>query len=101
VRSDVTSGLRSIPGIGAHAGQVASALVQGNSPLTAAHGAPPAVLAQIGLVAHTSFTSGLNEILVIGGILVLASSVLCFFLIRSQDFAHGSAEAGARAAAAA
>ncbi|HUZ44591.1 MAG TPA: MFS transporter [Acidimicrobiales bacterium] len=101
VRSDVTSGLRSIPGIGAHAGQVASALVQGNSPLTAAHGAPPAVLAQIGLVARTSFTSGLNEILVIGGILVLASSVLCFFLIRSQDFAHGSAEAGARAAAAA
>jgi len=98
VRSDVVSGLQSLPGIGSHAGAVATALVQGNSPLTAAHGAPPLVLARIGQVARTSFVSGLNEILVIGGVLVLASSVLCFFLIRSQDFAHGSAQAGARAA---
>ena len=98
VRSDVVSGLRSVPGIGSHAGQVATALVQGNSPVSAAHGAPPQALDQIGQVARTSFVSGLNEILVIGGMLVLASSVLCFFLIRSQDFAHGSAQAGARAA---
>lgn len=101
VRSDVVSGLRSTPGLSAHASQVATALVQGQSPAGSLRGAPPSALARVGAVAHTSFTTGLNEILVIGGILVLVSGVASFFLIRSQDFVHPGGPDGANPHAAA
>jgi EmrB/QacA subfamily drug resistance transporter len=84
-RADVVHGLAQIPGVGPHAGAVASALVKGNNPVAAA-GAHGQAAAQVAAVVKESFVSGLNEILLIGGIVALVSAVLCVLLIRSSDF---------------
>ena len=84
-RAEVVHGLAQVPGVGARAGSVASALVRGNDPVAAA-GVHGAAAAQVGAVAKASYVAGLNEILLIGGVVALVSAVLCVVLIRSRDF---------------
>jgi predicted MFS family arabinose efflux permease len=84
-RADVVHGLSRVPGLGQRAGSVASALVRGDNPVAAA-GVHGAAAARVGAVAKASFVAGLNEILVIGGVVALVSAVLCVVLIRSRDF---------------
>jgi EmrB/QacA subfamily drug resistance transporter len=84
-RHDVVASLSQIPALSGRSGAVATALVQGNDPVTAA-GASGAQAAAVGHAAHAGFVSGFNEILVIGAVVVLISAVLSTVLIRSRDF---------------
>jgi EmrB/QacA subfamily drug resistance transporter len=84
-RTDVVHGLSRIPAVAHKAGAVASALVQGNNPVTAS-GAHGQAAAQVAAVVKSSFVASLNEILVIGGIVAIVSALLCVVLIRSRDF---------------
>jgi EmrB/QacA subfamily drug resistance transporter len=57
-------------------------------------GSVKAVPAALKVPFVTGWTSALNEILVIGGIIALAGAVLALVLVRSQDFvAHGAPDA--------
>ena len=98
VRSEVVSALSGLPGVGSHAQAIATGLVQGNGPPTSASGLPPQAVTAVGQAARTAFAHGLNEILWIGAAMALFSGVVCFFSIRSQDFAAGSAQHGQREA---
>src|SRR5581483_12157006 len=99
VRSEVVSSLSALPGVGPHAQAIAAGLVQGNGPASSAAGLPAQARAQVSQAAHAAFAHGLNEILWIGSAIALVSAVACFFSIRSQDFAQGSAQHGQRQAA--
>ena len=55
--------------------------------------APPGEREMLAEVARTSFESGLNEILVVGGLLALVGAVLAVALVRSRDFVSGQAAA--------
>ena len=94
VRHDVLGSLAGLPGVGSHAGAVATALVQGNSPIAAAGRVTPATAARIGEAARSAFVNGLNEILLIGGVLAALAALAALVLIRNRDFVQWSAEGG-------
>lgn len=52
----------------------------------------------VAAAAQTAFISALNEILLVGAIVAFAGAVLGLLLVRSEDFAHGAAEAAPAAA---
>ena len=84
-RAVVIDRLAVIPGGRAHGEQIATALQAGK--LTQAITALPVqARAAAGTAARAAFTSGLDEILLIGGIIALAAAVITFFSIRSKDF---------------
>jgi hypothetical protein len=84
-RAAVLDRLAVIPGGRAHGEQIATALQAGK--LTQAITALPVqARAAAGAAARAAFTSGLDEILLIGGIIALAAAVITFFSIRSKDF---------------
>jgi EmrB/QacA subfamily drug resistance transporter len=56
---------------------------------TAEHRAPPQFRAAVGHVTRLAFISGLNELLVIAGVVALCSAVLCAVLIRQRDLVSG------------
>ena len=85
VRHDIVQSLSRIPDVAHRAGGVATALVQGNNPVTAA-GVHGTQAAQVAEAARSAFVSGMNVILVIGGVVALVSAVLSTVLIRSRDF---------------
>jgi len=85
VRHDILQSLSRIPDVAHRAGGVATALVQGNNPVTAA-GVHGMQAAQVAEAARSAFVSGMNVILVIGGVVALVSAVLSTVLIRSRDF---------------
>jgi EmrB/QacA subfamily drug resistance transporter len=82
---DLVTSLARVPGLARRSSAVATALVQGNNPVTAA-GARGAQAATVGHAARASFVNGFNEILIIGAVVALVSAVLCTILIRSRDF---------------
>lgn len=96
VQDRVLAGLTAVPGVASRAQEVARALVQGNPPPTG--GLPPALAQRVGEVAHAAFAAGLDQILVIGGVIAAVSAVLSILLIRSRDFVQWSRENGYEAA---
>ncbi len=103
VVSSVSSGLRGVPGLSSRAGELSGLIKQGDSAAAVASVAPDhrAAAARVALGA---FTSGLNEILLVGAILSFVGAVLSLVLIRSKDFVQAAPEpepAPATAAAAA
>ncbi len=99
--SQVRSGLGAIPDLAGRSGQI-SALVGNGASGPAVAMAPPQYRGRLAAVIHSSFTSSLDEILLIGAVVALAAAVLSLLLIRQRDFAQGSAAhaAGAEDAAA-
>ena len=59
----------------------------------AAQAAPADAVEQVRIAAEQAFLSGLNEILLVGGIIALVGSFAGFALVRSSDFVAGPAEA--------
>jgi predicted MFS family arabinose efflux permease len=90
--SDVTRALAHTPLAGkSHA--LGSALQSGQSAAYLKHLPPKQVPLAIH-AARASFTSGLNEILLVSAIIALVSGVLAFLLIRSKDFVQHQPAAG-------
>ncbi|HAM01699.1 MAG TPA: MFS transporter [Acidimicrobiaceae bacterium] len=85
VRHDIVQSLSRIPDVAHRSSGVATALVQGNNPVSAA-GAHGMQAAQVAEAARSAFVSGMNVILVIGAVLALVSAVFSTVLIRSRDF---------------
>ncbi len=79
--------LAQVPGARDRSTQVAAALQSGELG-PALRGLPDRTVAQVTQAARTAFTSGLNEILLVGGIVALVAGVLAGLLIRSKDFAQ-------------
>jgi EmrB/QacA subfamily drug resistance transporter len=86
--SAVTSQAARTP-LAAHSGQIASALKNGGSGRLFAT-VPPQQRGQLTEVVRGGFTAALDEVLLVAAIISLATGILAFLLIRSQDFvSHG------------
>jgi hypothetical protein len=106
--SEVTRQLRhnlgSGPGVSAHVSTLAKAIEGGESSQVLAH-APAQARAQLVHATLAAYAHGLDVVLVIGGVVALASAVASLLLIRTSDFAsssqasHGVGPADAAAAA--
>jgi EmrB/QacA subfamily drug resistance transporter len=97
ISSDLAPKLVGTPAAG-HASQIAHAVAAGGTqqvlaatPASARPGASAAI--------HVAFTSAMNDILLVGGIIALAGAMLAFVLVRARDFAtYGAGEPAAAAA---
>jgi EmrB/QacA subfamily drug resistance transporter len=87
VKSYVTDHLPGIPGVGDRGGQIATAVQSGTIKQTIAS-LPEGSRARVGELTKAAFTSGLNEILLVGAIIALVAAVISFGTIRSKDFAQ-------------
>ena len=93
VADGVTSGLAGTP-VAGDADRISTAITGGqvDSVLQAA---PAGVREQIAAVATSSFVDALDHITVIAAVVAFTTAVLCFVLIRQQDFvAHPGESAG-------
>jgi EmrB/QacA subfamily drug resistance transporter len=70
-----------------HSTQVSTALRNGGAARLFST-TPPQERGQLTLIARGAFTTGLNEILLVGAITCLVAAVLAAVLIRTKDFAH-------------
>jgi EmrB/QacA subfamily drug resistance transporter len=87
VSSTVTSGVRSIKGLHGKGGELASA-IQNGSIGSVLHQAPAKARGQIEQLTRSAFTSGLNHIILVAAVIVLASGVVALVTIRRKDFAQ-------------
>jgi EmrB/QacA subfamily drug resistance transporter len=77
------------------ASQVAHAVAAGGTQKVLA-GVPAASHAQASAAIHSAFTSAMNDILLVAGVIALAGAVLAFVLVRTRDFAtYGAVEPAA------
>ncbi|MFC4033992.1 MFS transporter [Streptomyces polygonati] len=85
IKSFVTDHIGSIPGLSHRGPQISTAIQSGT--VTRTLGSLPAkVRAPVKELTASAFTSGLNEILLVGGIIALAAGVVSFATIRTKDF---------------
>jgi EmrB/QacA subfamily drug resistance transporter len=85
LRSGLTSRLKAVPGLAGRAAQVAASVRQGD-PGRAVAALPPAVRGQVGAAIRAAFAHGLNDLLVVTGIVALVGAVGSMLLIRDRDF---------------
>jgi hypothetical protein len=90
VRDTVTTTLSGTP-VAGHAHAIADA-VAGGQASGAIAGAPAAAQAAVAHAARTGFVDGLNEILLVGAIVVFAAAALALVLIRQRDYVTDEAE---------
>ena len=93
VRHQIVHGASKVPGLSAHASQLATAVQSGQSHqvISRLHG--PARQA-VALVTRTAFTDGLNRILMVAAIIALVAGVVSLAAIRTKDFnREGTGEA--------
>ena len=99
ITDKLAKGLAGTPGA-AHASELARATASGalNQVL---HAVPAQAQAQVGQLARSAFSSGLNTLFMISAILAFAGAVLGALLVRERDFVgaaqHAPQEAGAQA----
>ncbi|MFI6083011.1 DHA2 family efflux MFS transporter permease subunit [Streptomyces sp. NPDC051217] len=87
IKSYVTDHIGAIPGLSDLAPRITTAVESGT--VTQVLGSLPAeVRAPVKQLTAAAFTSGLNEILLVGGIIALAAGVISFATIRTKDFAQ-------------
>jgi EmrB/QacA subfamily drug resistance transporter len=95
VTTHIESLLRGVKGLNAHAADaIAHAVSQGGGARSAVAGVPAAARAHVGHAIHAAFTTGLNDVFLIGAGLSFVSALLVLVLIRSRDF-EASAARGA------
>ena len=98
VRGDVLAKIAAVPGLSGKAGQVTSAIQSGQIGQLISRLPAPAQAA-VGGITRASFTTGLNEILLVAAIIALVSGVVSLVSIRTRDFAQQQGEAQPVAAA--
>jgi len=82
--ADIAGGLHGTP-LASRSHDVATAVSQGEGQRLAA-ALPPSARQTVGHVVANAFVSGLNEILVVGGVGALVAAVAATVLIRGRDF---------------
>lgn len=82
-----------VPGLGAQAEQIKASLTNGQLG-NALQKLPPQERGRVALAARSAFTTGLDHILLVSGIVALVSGVLSFVLIHARDFANPETVAG-------
>jgi hypothetical protein len=81
-----------------HAGQIGKAVAAGGTQQVL-HSVPQADRVRAVAGVHVAFTSAMNEILLVAGVIALVGAVLVALLVRGRDFAtYGVAEPAAAAA---
>ncbi len=87
VVAGVRAGVAAAPAVASHGAQIAAAVQSGQiGPVIAR--LPVQIRPTVGLITRASFTSGLNEILLVAAIIALVSGVVSLVAIRSRDFAQ-------------
>jgi len=81
-----------------HASQIAHAVAAGGTQKVLA-AVPPAGHAHASAAIHVAFTSAMNDLFLVGGVIALAGAVLAFSLVRRRDFATYAVGEPAAAAA--
>ena len=100
VRTHIDAALRGAPGVSAHAADALARTVSQGSGAATGLGSLPAGARPIAAHAvKASFTTGLNDVFLVGAVLALVSAVLTLLLIRSKDFEVGAARGAQRPAA--
>ena len=100
VTTHIESLLRGVHGLSPHAtAAIATGVSQGGGARSGLSALPSDARSQIVHAIHTAFTTGLNDIFLVGALLSFLGAVLVLFLIRSRDF-EASAARGAPATAA-
>ena len=84
-QSSLTAGLSSRPALAKHAGQIATLVRQGNV-AQALSLAPAPLRGQLAALVRSNFASGINELLIVSGIVALIGAVCSGLFIRSRDF---------------
>ena len=90
VRDQVISMVGALPGLSAHAPQVATA-VQSGQIGSVLRRLPGPLRGQVAGITKAAFTAGLNHILLVAAIIALASGVISLAAIRTRDFAQQQA----------
>ena len=97
VSTHIESALRGAAGVSAQAAHALARTVSQGSGAASGLGALPAKARPIAAHAvRASFTTGLNEVFLVGALLALVASVLTLLLIRSKDFESGAARGAPR-----
>ncbi len=89
----ITAKLAAVGGLSGQADAIASSLRAGQLS-GALRSLPAQARPKVALAARDAFTSGMNEILLVGGIIALVAALLSFALIRTKDFAPHQPAAG-------
>jgi EmrB/QacA subfamily drug resistance transporter len=87
VKSYVTDHLVSVPGLGGHAQQIATAVQSGTIKQTLTS-LPATARGPVEMITKSAFATGLNQILLVAAIIALTSAIISFITIRSKDFAQ-------------
>jgi predicted MFS family arabinose efflux permease len=85
VASAAADAFAKVPGIGPHAAQIKASLTNGELGKTLLS-LPPQERRPVAFAARSAFTTGLNYILLVAGIIALVSAVLSLALIHTRDF---------------
>jgi EmrB/QacA subfamily drug resistance transporter len=97
ISSQLMPHLSGTPAAG-HAGQIGKAVAAGGTQQVL-HSVPQADRVRAVAGVHVAFTSAMNEILLVAGVIALVGAVLVALLVRGRDFAtYGVAEPAAAAA---
>ena len=92
VTTHIESLLRGVHGLSSHAtAAIATGVSQGGGARAGLGALPPSARAQVVHSIHAAFTSGLNDIFLVGAVLSFAAAVLVLFLIRTRDFVASAA----------
>ena len=96
ITSDVLAKVRDVPRLAGHGPQIASALQSGGAGDLLKH-LPPAARGPVEFIATSSFTDGLNLIMLVAAVIAFVSGVVSLAAIRGRDFAanRGPAAPGA------
>lgn len=88
--SDLTAALHRVPALAPATGAVVRDVSQGLTLSQVMSNVPPALRAPLVHAVRASFVRGLDDILVIGGVVALAGAVASLLLIRNRDFVTGA-----------
>ncbi|WNI19438.1 MFS transporter [Actinacidiphila sp. ITFR-21] len=89
VENYVTDHVDSVPGLGGRGPQITGAVQSGTVGQTLAT-VPASARRPLAELTAAAFTTGLNQILLVGAIIALVSAVISFVTIRSKDFAQAA-----------
>jgi EmrB/QacA subfamily drug resistance transporter len=95
VSTHIESALRGTAGVSSQAAHaLARTVAQGSGAASGLTALPAKVRPAAAHAVKASFTTGLNEIFLVGALLALVAAVLTLVLIRSKDFESGAARGG-------
>ncbi|MCF3963353.1 MFS transporter [Streptomyces fuscigenes] len=87
IKAYVSDHADTVPGLGGHAARISTAVESGTITRTL-DSLPAGIRAPVRRLATAAFTSGLDEIFLVGAVIALAAGVVSLATIRTKDFAQ-------------